>query len=351
MEIVGGCGGTGRGTTALRQRLRMLGLTLTMLAAVGCSTFNGAGKSVIDCYEGEPTSRGGCDATQKPKGTVVVGESGEGGQQDENVIPTLHQLITHNLSSSSDIRDKRNAYLTREIIQLDEQYDRFIRQLYQNRTRADLGTSLLQLFLGVAGTLTDSTGVQKNYAAGSALISGADSSIDKNVFMDKTISALISSMDAQRGRALERLRTGMTLSIENYPVVQAQADLYDYQRAGTLIGGLSFIEEAAKAQVKDSQENIQALPLLTPERMATKFCIARTLIDQNFMDRVDLDKLRQAVVQVAGSADAPAIANVKTRAQMIDYLKQQKADPERIDAVSAAMSKAGILLNPCPKDE
>ena len=314
------------------------------LLCSGCATFNGAGKSVIDQYPAQDPDG---------KGQVVVSDAGGAGAPATGVqaadaahrIPTLQELLTYNLGHGATIEEQRNAYLSREVIQIDEQYDRFVRTLYQNRTRTDLGTALLQLFLGVAGTLTDSTGVQKNYAAGSALITGGNVAIDKNVFLDKTVSAIISSMEAQRGRMLVRLRAGMNKSILEYPIVDAQADLYAYQRAGTMIGGLSFIEQVAKEDASDSRQAIEALPLLTETQMQEKKCVSFSLIPPH-ADTLTMDGLTRAVAALATDADRPA----STRQAMIDYLKQRKSQPDGVEPVYTAMKSAGLLQDPCTED-
>jgi hypothetical protein len=334
------CGDHGQSSsTASRGRIHtvayVLGLACALLSS-GCATFNGAGKSVLDQYGDVPDGHTADAAPLAP--------SSSGGQAK---IPSLHELLTHGLEGSPSIEAKRNAYMSREIIEIDEQYDAFVRNMYQNRTRSDLATTMLNLFFGIAGTLTNSTGVQKNYAAASALVTGANVAVDKNVFLDKTVSAIISSMEAQRGRALVRLRTGMTKTINEYPPVAVQADLYAYQRAGTMIGGLSFIEDVAKQDVKNTQAVVDALPLLTTQEMADKYCLARSLLDRDHVDSMSVDKIRTAVAVVATDADRPA----DTKQAMIDYLKQKKAKKENIGAVYSAMKKAGILMDPCPKDK
>lgn len=320
---------------ARRRRLVALGLAFALLCS-GCATFNGAGKTVIDQY-------GQADETRK--GQVTVSDGGAGGGNDR--IPTLESLLTYNINESATIEAKRNAYLSREIIEIDQQYDKFVRALYQNRTRTDLGTALLQLFLGVAGTLTDSTGVHKNYAAGSALVTGSNVAIDKNVFLDKTVSAIISSMDAQRGRALVRLRQGMGRPISEYPIVAAQADLYAYQRAGSMLGGLSFIEERSQEDAQASASTLRRISVLTPSQATDKLCVSKSLdalLNDGKQDQTALRAVAAAVgIKGAEAMDETALVNA-----IGDVYAD---DPTRIASVQTQMSEQHLMLPTCPKDQ
>ncbi len=213
---------------------------------------------------------------------------------------------------------ERNAWIEQHLIFVDRAYAQFVAGLQASRTGWGLGAGILDLAFGVASSLTPSAGVKANYAAASTLLTGSYAVITKEAFIEKTVSALVSAMDARRKAAVVQIRRGMLLDERAYTASAAHADLLEYQRASSLVGGLSFIETAAQ---KDIEKSVADIGELTPEGRVLRVCVkdllfglkeqdhakflaAIRVIDPKFKDEASTADLAQAFNETRLALDA-----------------------------------------------
>lgn len=190
---------------------------------------------------------------------------------------------------------QRNFWIEVYLVCVDDQYDKFIEQLQQTKTQWAIGSGILDLTFKVASSLTPSAGVKANYAAAGTLLTGSYTVIDKEAFMEKTVSALTAAMDAKRKDALLPIFRGMQQAPTQYPVAVAFRDLLAYQRAGSLVAGLAFVETAAEKDVMESDkeiEDIQAIRSLSPIQRKRSECLSTVL---NGLKASQRDSLLRAI--------------------------------------------------------
>jgi len=183
---------------------------------------------------------------------------------------------------------QRNNWIEIYLACVDDYYDNFVKQLQQSKAGLAIGTGIMDLTFKVASSLTPSAGVKANYAAAGALLTGSYGVIDKEAFMEKTVSALTLAMDAKRAVAFVPIFRGMQGDRIEYPLSVAFRDLLAYQRAGSLVAGLSFVVAAADKQVDKSNEaikNIQDINPLTPEQRVFSSCLSDLLLNLKDADR------------------------------------------------------------------
>lgn len=160
-------------------------------------------------------------------------------------------------ASPADRLDARNRFIEMRAAVIDHQYDLFRSDLYEQRVGANVGVDVATLGLSGVGAATGSTQVKTAAAAVAAFLIGSKASIDKNVYFDRTLPALLEQMDGARATVRRRLLDSMLLDIGNYPLMQASADLEAYFHAGTIPGAIAGITTQAATQKKAAVEQLE----------------------------------------------------------------------------------------------
>lgn len=187
---------------------------------------------------------------------------------------------------SPDRRAFRDDVINGQLLAMDIHFDEFVQSLAEQGIFLNVGSDFAVLGLSGAGTVLPSAGTKSVLAAISGGITGAKTSVDKNVFYEKTMPALLAQMQAERKTVLAMIRTGQQQDVAHYPLSQALLDLNSYYLAGTIPGAISgIIDEAgsksttAEIEIKRDQEfvanepkasdNVDRIKKLTPEQALT----------------------------------------------------------------------------------
>lgn len=150
--------------------------------------------------------------------------------------------------------DQRNQTVDDIIFLIDRNYHQFENELYRGRAIFDTATDLAIIGLGAAGALVDATGTKAILAAISGGIGGARVSINKNFFLEQSTNALISTMRASRKANLKLMMDAKVLSVRDYPMSRALADIAEYYNSGTIVGALeSIVAEAGQKEQTSSK--------------------------------------------------------------------------------------------------
>lgn len=153
----------------------------------------------------------------------------------------------------------RNNLINARILAIDLNFEKFQQDLVREGVFTDLGTDWAILGLTGAGAVVPLTQTKTVLAAISTGITGAKTSVDKNLFFKKTIAALITQMKADRKSLLLTIRQKMQEDTDRYPLTAALIDLEDYYKAGTLPQALTSINVNAGATVKQKDEKLKKL--------------------------------------------------------------------------------------------
>lgn len=163
---------------------------------------------------------------------------------------------------------------------IDARYFVFRGKLGSEARTTQLGFDTV--IIGLAGAATLAPKAAGDLAAVSSGVIGLRGSVDRNVYFDRTLPALLATMDAGRLKVRTRVAEGQAKSTGEYPLNVALRDLQDYERAGTLyeaIGSLTNValesrqhaEAAYEARAKftcdpDDTVNVAANPIGTFKR-------------------------------------------------------------------------------------
>ncbi len=240
---------------------------------------------------------------------------------------------------------QRNQLLQRRLIMIDAAYVDFISTLRRQKTMTDLATSLAGLAIGVAGTLTDGVAAKTHYAAAGTLLTGGTAVVDQTLYYEQTVIALVAAMDANRAALRLNILRGMNEDLGAYTADDAYADLQAYERAGTLLSAIGYIQATAK-QAKDAADSdIRDIVALTPAQYDAKACNTRSLFKNN--PKRTAASLQTAAGTLGLTVPDSEQSDANAIAARISQLNRD-ADTDGIARINAALSSAGVLIDCTP---
>ena len=201
-------------------------------------------------------------------------------------------------------RAYRNEVIYAYMQGIDARYYDFRGALGRQRKGGDLAFDGLLLGLGAAGSLW--TKAADEILAGTTALVGGRGAIDRNLYFEKTLPALLATMDAERFRIATALQDKLASDTSEYPLGAALLDLQAYQLAGTLDNAASQINDAAASDRKDAKRDF--------DRSVRYAC------DPSVELISTTRKIRNAVAPIARAARAERDAGVETARQ--DALRQ-----------------------------
>ena len=151
-------------------------------------------------------------------------------------------------------RAYRNEVISGRMMTIDMQYSLYQKAMYSQSVGSNVGLDVVELGLGGAGALVGG-GTSQILSAVSGGIAGTQSSIDKTLFFDKTLPAILAVMNSERSTIRARIEKGEQLSLEAYPITRALSDLEEYYLAGTMPGAIAQITaQAGEVQAEAKSE-------------------------------------------------------------------------------------------------
>jgi len=168
------------------------------------------------------------------------------------------RIVEYNKSDTSAERKKaiRNEIIFSNISQIDQDFNTFKVNLNRQGNVLSIGTDFVSLALAGLGATIGNSATKAALAAASAGVIGAKAAIDKDVLYQKTITALITEMDAQRSQVFARIITNMNSDVTTYPLEFSSKDIQDYFQAGTLVSAIAGITQSAGAKAQDASAQV-----------------------------------------------------------------------------------------------
>jgi hypothetical protein len=139
----------------------------------------------------------------------------------------------------------RNEIILARLRAYDINFADFEKRLYGDGNGVTLGSDLVGLVLGGLTATIGGAGTKAALGAASTGVIGADTAINKDLYYQKTIPALLAQMEADRLLAKAPIIAGMKLSDAGYPLFQAYIDLDTYKNAGSIPAAINAINKDA----------------------------------------------------------------------------------------------------------
>ncbi|HEY2071080.1 MAG TPA: hypothetical protein VGG48_16100 [Rhizomicrobium sp.] len=227
----------------LRKSALSAGMAITASLLSGCAAITGMPDPVK------------VDPTTKDLSTVLVCPS-----SDQMTSYYGFSADSSGKAVAADVT-KRNLVIAECIAAIDVNYRDFKRRLQADAVTANLTTDILSLTLSGGAALAKKE-TSKLLSEGATVVSGTGSAIDKDIFYEQTLPAIISIMEANRAAALKNIvdhESGDTTG-KSYGLSEAVPDLNAYEAAGNIYKAISDLTKTANntaQQAKDSLTDTQ----------------------------------------------------------------------------------------------
>lgn len=176
--------------------------------------------------------------------------------------------VTKFYARGANRKDVRNEFIEVRTGLIDRNYAAFKRSLHTERVGAAVGVDWSTLILGSIAAAASKVDVKTGAGALVAILAGGKSSVDKNLYFDRALPAMLSLMDARRAEIRDQILTGMQLDEATYSLLHAKADLHDYFDAGTITGAITQITSDAANRQKAAEGKLKQR---TQDELVKKF--------------------------------------------------------------------------------
>jgi predicted small secreted protein len=216
-----------------RSRVAILLIGLSSIVLSACSTIRG--------YPEDPEDT---DATLKALAPyfAVNSEDKYNGTTDATVKRQLRDDI---------VMHRMRAY------QLE--FDQFEKALNTYGNTITTGSDLVALTLSGLAATTGNASTKAALAAASGGIIGAQGDINKDLFFQKTMPALLAQMEANRAKAKLAIFAGLAQDDGKYSLARADEDLDTLKMAGSIPGAISTITQQAGNANDTAKSQLQEL--------------------------------------------------------------------------------------------
>lgn len=177
------------------------------------------------------------------KGIVALAETG-----DYRLEEAANQ-VTNGTAS----RAYRDAFIAVHLAAIDARFYEFRGKLSAQSKSANLGLELGVLALTGAGSVV-TTPLANILSAGGAGLTGTKAAVSKEVYFERTLPAIMASIEARRIAARAPILAGLAKDVAGYPLVQAIADLYAYQNSASIDGAIGQITASAAGEVVRAED-------------------------------------------------------------------------------------------------
>jgi hypothetical protein len=142
----------------------------------------------------------------------------------------------------------------------DAEFSQFQQRVNAEGGFTDTAFDFTSLTLTAIGASPVATVTKTTVSAAATAVNGGRTSIDKNIFYDKTLPALFAQMEANRLTVRTSIVTSLTkLDTTTYPLGAALSDLETYRDAGSLPGAISGVTKSAGNQSFAMQARLMCL--------------------------------------------------------------------------------------------
>lgn len=138
---------------------------------------------------------------------------------------------------------------------IDARYNAFRSRISGERRELDSGIDIAVLTLTNAITAS-ATRHARDLAAIASTFGGAGRALNRDLFFDQALPALLSAMDTGRLRVLARIQQNLGRNEQQYPLSTAFADLNAYEMAGTLDRAVQEVNSQVASARQDAEQDL-----------------------------------------------------------------------------------------------
>ena len=217
------------------------------------------------------------------------------------------QAISAFYSSSAESREGltpqqyRDKIVALRLLAIDAQYRTFVTELRGAKSGVALGADIATLVLGGLGTFVAGETTKSILAAATAVIAGTRVSIDKNLFYDQTLPAIVAQMDAERSKQRLIIEQNLLRGATQYSLADALKELSEYERLGSIETGIRKITGAATEEANKAENALKTFQRTKDFVSPDMTKLRATLYDK--VKALDDGKAIMAATQLAGGSE------------------------------------------------
>jgi hypothetical protein len=156
-------------------------------------------------------------------------------------------------------RQLRDIIVLSQVRAYDIEFNDFEKSLYTYGNGLTTGSDLVLLVLAGLGATLWGASTKAALAAASAGVVGAQAAINKDLYYQKTLPALLAQMEANRSAVELRIFTGLNEEDAKYSLLLAYLDLEALKQAGGIPQAITNITQQAANANDAAQTKIQEL--------------------------------------------------------------------------------------------
>ncbi|NQE60974.1 hypothetical protein [Caulobacter sp. RHG1] len=160
-------------------------------------------------------------------------------------------------TSDAERRRLRNIFIDSCMGAINASYRAFARELTGDQKYFNVGTDVAAGGFTTAATLAKSARTKTFLAAYATTILGLRSSVDKEVFLGKTLTALTAQMDASRKVVMVDIIIGRNEPDSDYSLDTALLDLQELYEAGSINSAITAVTADAGEKSKEAKAEIK----------------------------------------------------------------------------------------------
>jgi hypothetical protein len=160
-------------------------------------------------------------------------------------------------ATEADKQKKRDEIVLARIRAYDIEFGEFEQEMFGQGNMLATGGDLIALVLAGLTATTGNASTKAALGAASAGVVGAQATINKDLYYQRTIPALLAQMEANRAKAKLTIVKSLAQPNSQYSLMQAFIDLDVYKSAGSLVGAVTSITQDAGSAKEKAQSDIQ----------------------------------------------------------------------------------------------
>ena len=231
-------------------------------------------------------------------------------------------------------RQYRDRVVYGRLLAIDMQFGLFKEAIYEEGIFTNLSTDILGVAVGAAGAVTTGADASRILSALSGGISGTGTAINKNLYYERTLPALIALMDANREKIRAEILKGLIRSVEVYPLGSALADLERYFQAGSIPGAVASVTATAGETKANFEKEIATVRDRT-------FAIDELL---NLADKLENDDALDLLCRPPSKIDLYTLNAVKSRLDGKDLCSSESEAILKTDSRAKEVLKMILVL-------
>ncbi len=190
----------------------------------------------------------GCASIKGAQDPLVAADLGN------TVCPSADQIKDFKAETAADRPYYRDEVIAECIKAVNQHYYKYISDLRQENVSSNLTTDVLALGLSGGATLAKPA-TAKALSASSALVTGVGTSINKDIFYQQTLPAIVSAMDTRRASVLAEILDSEKNDPQAtaYTLTNAGLDIDSYQNAGNIYVAISALTQTAAGEAQKAQ--------------------------------------------------------------------------------------------------